>query len=93
MVAIEANGTPKCVGPRNHPRVVAEPIMTRYWAANSDFQRYEGDEAGLAIERRLCKESTNDLSSVEGVSGLTTAWGRRHIRKAGRNIHVDVWIP
>jgi hypothetical protein len=72
MVNIDANGSPKYVSPRNHPRIVAEPIMTRYWAANSDFQRfltngkgYEGDD----------KEGYCRNLDIAGLSGLEQSSG------------------
>ena len=94
MVVIDANGTPNYVGPRNHPRIVAEPIMTRYWAANSDFQRFLTNAKGLEGDDKEghCQNlDIADLSGLEQSSGATNcvnyACGychRRGIQKPNR---------
>jgi hypothetical protein len=34
------NGQPKLSVPRNHPRILQEPIHVLYWGANADIQRF-----------------------------------------------------
>jgi len=34
----DANGMPRFVGHRNHPRIVQGPILALHWGANSDIQ-------------------------------------------------------
>jgi hypothetical protein len=71
-IGFDRNGQPKYYGPRNHPRVVQEPVVTLHWGANSDMQRFLTNSKSSAELTRLGIDHDDFAQrlNVLGMAGL-----------------------
>jgi hypothetical protein len=74
-VVIDPNGLPKFQCHRNHPRIVAEPVLTRHWGANADFQKFlvsNNQYAGDDYEDYCKNLQMAKMSGLESSQGACT---------------------
>ena len=60
LLEFDQNGQPKLSVPRNHPRVLQEPIQVLHWGANADIQRFLNNASTFQAFLELYKDEDDN---------------------------------